>query len=203
MKIICPNCGNEVDDENKFCDICGYKIGKSCLEGFIQASDNNLSLTSIIFSLLTAGIIFFIFSFICFIAADSDMSIILYTISAFASAFIGGLILGYLCGNWNKSKGNLIITIGGFISCLLLGSGAMFGIGIKSIQAVNSQVEAINSNLNSAGFNSLNTSAGSYASSSIESSSSNLLIEIILVLVLIIALYSVGTYIGAYLKNNE
>lgn len=48
----------------------------------------------------------------------------------------------------------------------------MFGIGIKSIQTVNSQVEAINSNLNSAGFNSLNTSAGSYASSSIESSSS-------------------------------
>ena len=194
MKIICPNCGNEVDDENKFCDICGYKIGKSDFEGFIQSSDNNLSLTSIIF---------FIFSFICFIAADSDMSLILYTISAFASAFIGGLILGYLCGNWNKSKGNLIITIGGFISCLLLGSGAMFGIGIKSIQAVNSQVEAINSNLNSAGFNSIDTSAGSYASSSIESSSSNLLIEIILVLVLIIALYSIGTYIGAYLKNNE
>ena len=91
MKIICPNCGNEVNDENKFCDICGYKLGKSNFEGFIQASDNNLSLTSIIFSLLTAGIIFFIFSFICFIAADSDMSIILYTISAFAEGLFSDI----------------------------------------------------------------------------------------------------------------
>ena len=53
MKIICPNCGNEVDDENKFCDICGYKLGKSAQkitiydvvkalnESLIQPSNNN------------------------------------------------------------------------------------------------------------------------------------------------------------------
>lgn len=206
MTLICPKCGKKLEEESAFCDSCGYKVKKTGLEAYINESDRSLSLTSIILSIFVAGILFFIFTFTSNLILIPDISFIILIIGAILSPMIGGILLGYYCANWNKAQNNLTFTIMGFLSFILIGSGGILGASSRFIANAPEATVETSSSMAVEGMNSMNAAIGNSISNSISDGLSNIILDIIGIIIILVVLgivfFTVGTYLGTYLRKD-